>query len=445
MGLLLPPRVSSIIAAAVAWLPCFGLADCGGGSLCGTPADEFVADRAGLVREWVVQLPFDSGGWQLEHVTVGDGLVVAQTNDGGVHAVSAAPDKRAGQPFPGSVLWSQRIGIPGGPATPPGIGPGLVTVARDQELYALERGTGRILWRDPFGQLPAAGATAIGDWVYAPLTDGSMKRLTVNPLQPTAETVAAAAAKQKPQPRKTAAAARKKDLAAAKPTQDSLRPRALDGGGRLERTVLPLGGGVAWSTADGLLVSLVQVDDTWGRFEFDLRAPAVDSPVTRGGSIFAATVAGDLARIDLVETGLRGLRAGWHTILDAIPDAGPFLSGDTVVVSLGESGLAAYSAETGELKWRNCIAGRVLSIAGDRIWIIDRVGRLSGIDLATGDRLERLCLGGFSFPVVNMASDRLVLASPDGLLVSLAPKRPLPAPAPAAKPAAAAPVAEGQP
>jgi hypothetical protein len=81
----------------------------------------------------------------------------------------------------------------------------------------------------------------------------------------------------------------------------------------------------------------------------------------------------------------------------------------------------------------------VLAVTGDRIWIIDRTGRLAGLDLATGDRRERLCLGGFSFPVVNAASDRLILASPDGLLVSLAPRRP--AAPPAAPPPAATPPA----
>jgi hypothetical protein len=72
-------------------------------------------------------------------------------------------------------------------------------------------------------------------------------------------------------------------------------------------------------------------------------------------------------------------------------------------------------------------------VVGDRVWIIDRTGRLAGIDLATGERRERLCLGGFSFPVVNAESDRLILASPDGLLAVLAPRKPVTPPA--AKPA----------
>ena len=65
--------------------------------------------------------------------------------------------------------------------------------------------------------------------------------------------------------------------------------------------------------------------------------------------------------------------------------------------------------------------GRIVAVSGSRVWIIDRVGRLSSLDAATGERRERFCLGSFSFPVVNQATDRLILASPNGVLVSLKP------------------------
>jgi hypothetical protein len=113
------------------------------------------------------------------------------------------------------------------------------------------------------------------------------------------------------------------------------------------------------------------------------------------------------------------------------------------VVSLGEHGLVAYDAADGRLLWRTNIAGTPLAIVGKRIWILDRVGRLSAVDLATGVRRERLCLGCFTLPVINPNTPRLVLASPGGLLVSLAAAVP-PAP-PAKKPAAPPQPADEQP
>ncbi len=446
----IPTAGRLVWAVAVATAAGIAVADCGGGcggSLAGTPADEFVAERLGLAREWVVQLPFDSSTAELEHVTIGDGLVVARTGDGGVHAVKSAGGSaaRSQEPAVGTVLWSKRLGGRG-VMTPAGVGPRLVTATSDSELFAVDRDTGAARWQKPLGRMPEGGAVEIGDWVYTPLDGGGIRRLTFDPLQPTAE----AARRRGAAPTKGAKADRGKDTKKpqdARPSAESLRPRTLDGGGRVATPLEPLAAGLVWTTADGTLVTLQDVELNWERFEFGLNSPAVPTPIVRGASIFVATQAADLARVDVREAGGTGLRTGWHVVLDEPPDAGPFVGGDTVVVSLGDGGLAAFAAETGTPLWRSDVAGRILAIAGDRVWIIDRTSRLAGIDLASGERRERICLGGFSFPVANTATDRLILASPDGLLVSLAPRRP--AAAPAAKnpepPPAEPPAAEAEP
>ncbi|MFM8703322.1 MAG: PQQ-binding-like beta-propeller repeat protein, partial [Planctomycetia bacterium] len=110
-----------------------------------------------------------------------------------------------------------------------------------------------------------------------------------------------------------------------------------------------------------------------------------------------------------------------RVLLEAKPEADLFLSNDRVVVSLGEDGLACYSATTGEHLWSTWFPGRIVAVCSTRAWVIDRVGRLTGIDAATGERRERFCLGGFTLPVVNQANDSLILASPSGAVVSLKP------------------------
>lgn len=447
------PTVGRVVwAVAVATVAAGAAADCGGGcggSLAGTPADEFVAERLGLAREWVVQLPYDSATAELEHVTIGAGLVVARTGDGRVHAVKSAArsDAPAGsqEPAVGTVLWSKRLGDRG-IATPAGVGPHVVTATADSELFAIDRETGAPRWQRPLGRMPAAGAVEIADWVYAPLDGGGILRLPTDPLQPTADTAASRTAAPAKGPR----ARRGKDAKQTeepRPTAASLRSRTLDSGGRVATPVEPFAKGVVWTTANGTLVTLQDAEPAWQRFEFGLNTPAVSTPVVRDDAIFVATQAADLARLELRDSGVNRVRTAWHVVLDEPPDAGPFIGGDTVVVSLGEGGLAAFAAETGAPRWRSDVAGRILAVAGDRVWIVDRTGRLAGIDLASGARRERVCLGGFSFPVANTATDRLILASPDGLLVSLAPRRPatLPEPKPATPPAAEAEPPEAEP
>ena len=124
--------------------------------ICGSVADEFTARAAGLERQWILQIPSGVGSWRLEQVTVGGGLVVAQTGDGGVHAIQAA---REGDGLPpGTLLWSQQLGAGGGPAGAAGIGPQVVTVAHDLAISAIDRRTGTVAWEKQLGKLPGAAA-----------------------------------------------------------------------------------------------------------------------------------------------------------------------------------------------------------------------------------------------------------------------------------------------
>ncbi|MFM9009541.1 MAG: PQQ-binding-like beta-propeller repeat protein, partial [Planctomycetota bacterium] len=124
----------------------------------------------------MIQIPFDSAGRQLESVTAGDDVVVACSSDGGVHAVQAAASA-AGQPRPGSLLWSKRVGRPGGLGQSAGVGTSLVTVARDLDVHAFDAQTGVLRWTCPLGHASAAAAVPAGDNVYCPMSDDGLVRL----------------------------------------------------------------------------------------------------------------------------------------------------------------------------------------------------------------------------------------------------------------------------
>lgn len=384
--------------------------------LAGTAADEFTADSAGLKREWILQLPSIASGYSLDQVVVGDGLVVAQTTDGTVHAVQDAPRNDGlpspGTPRPGSLLWSQRSAASGGPINRAGIGPDLVVVPHGRSLAGLERSTGHARWHEPLSQSVSGGAAVIGNWVYVPSSAGTINRFAVQPLRTPSDSPTAKTGKKSV-----------KKAKAKKQRKESLAPVAIHAGGSENVLFAPiaLGEGVLWCTSDGLLVCLQPTELDWRRLEFSLENPPAGPPVVRDRSIFATTTAGDLARVDLPGSN-KELQTAWHTVLPGPAVSGPFLSGDTVVVSLGDLGIAAYSAETGSELWHTCLTGTILAIGGGRVWLIDELGKLSAFDLADGSPRERLCLGPFTLPVVNRNSERLVLASPSGMVVSLSPR-----------------------
>ena len=95
------PLLTLLVLAGAAVAPRVGDAapeGCVSGCIAGTAADEFTADAAGLVREWIVQVPTATGADGIGHVVVGDGLVLVQSRDGQVHAIRSAAHSAAERP-----------------------------------------------------------------------------------------------------------------------------------------------------------------------------------------------------------------------------------------------------------------------------------------------------------------------------------------------------------
>jgi outer membrane protein assembly factor BamB len=413
--------------------------------LCGTAADELVAARSGLLREWVVQVPFDSAGWRLEHVVAGDSLVMAQGGDGTAAAIVTRP--WAGGPRSGTVAWATPTEGHPAPVEQAGIGGSTVAVARGNRLTLFDARTGRPLWERPLRSVASAPPVVSGGWVYAPLDGGGITRFPEDPFAAPPPAADDAAAENDGRP-----ADRPEPPTGPRPG-DSLDPVEIASDGEIEFPPLAYAGGVLWCTVDGRIAALVRGRDASKRFDFDLGGPASGPPVLHAGDIFVATRAGDVARLARSPQGLAANAGvmkdkagqeiafnGWHTIIDAEPEGSPIVSATAVVLSLGPSGMAAFATATGDLLWQVPASGRPLAIVGDRVWCLEETGFLVSRDLATGDRRDRLCLGCFTLPVANPAGGRLILASPGGLVVSLAPRRtvaaeppvPLPPPSPAA-------------
>ncbi|NDC53369.1 MAG: hypothetical protein EBZ74_03540 [Planctomycetia bacterium] len=415
-----PARLLAGLALVLGWacgVP--ARADCP----CDTPSAEFAAERAGLVREWLVQVPFDAAAASVEHVVVDRDLVVVQTGDGNVIAVRAGAP-REGEPLPGTILWKHPIDGRAGPFQPAAIGDSLVAVAHGDGIHAFDRATGAELWSSRFSRLADTGPAVSAGWVYTPFGEGKLMRLPTNPFRrPTVEPAAPAVKGQ-------AAAKRQPGRQGRKPggtgpqKVESLDPVVLEAAGAVSLQPERFGAGVVWCTDDGTIVVLEPSGDGWRRNDFFLDERPAGRPLVHDGAIFACTAEGDLVRIDSLEEAAGNLRAAWRVFLDAVPEPTLFASGERLVVPLGDDGLAAFSTKTGAPLWRTSFRGRVVALAAGRIWLVDRVGRLVSLDLETAEPRGRHCLGGFTFPLVNQATDRLILASPSGAVVSFAAPRP---------------------
>lgn len=412
------PRSRRRVAALALAMVAIPIGARGADCLCGTAADQTAAAGVGMRLEWLLQVPFDTTTTAVEHVVIDADLIVVQTGAGNVVAIQAGePD--AGRPLPGTVLWSHPIDEGSGPFQAAAIGEKLVAVAHGDGIHAFARSTGQSLWNSRFPHLADAGAAVSGNWVYTPFSAGKIMRLPVNPYrQPTEADDANAAATGGDKSGQPAKPARKKGRTGPRRVEP-LDPVVLSAGGPVSLQPRAFQGGAMWCTDDGTIVVLDRSGDGWRRNDFELGRPAVGRPLVHDGAIFAATVEGDLVRIDSRDDAAGALRIGWSVLLDAEPQPTLFAAGDRLVVPLGDDGIAAYSTQDGTPLWRSGVRGRVVAIAAGRVWLVDRVGRLVSLDLETASPRDRLCLGGFTYPVENQATDRLILVSPTGVVASL--------------------------
>jgi hypothetical protein len=84
--------------------------------------------------------------------------------------------------------------------------------------------------------------------------------------------------------------------------------------------------------------------------------------------------------------------------------------------------MTALAAADGRWLWTHPRQMQLLTVTSGRLWCIDDMGRLATLDPADGRRLQQFCLTPFRVPVVNDTTNRLILASPGGIIASLAPR-----------------------
>lgn len=379
----IPTSRAAILCGLLA--ACAGVAtagDCG----CRPFSDAGQAARIGWAADWIVQLPFDSSNFQVAHVATAEDLVVVQTTDGGVHAIVAADG-----PARGTVAWSRRVGTPDGPLHPASIGASAVTVATDRTIHAFRKADGATLLADRVSRLVEAGPVEADGTMHVPLRGGTILRISGDP------------------------------------GSDPERPMELSGGGNVSTSPLSLGkGAVGWITDAGTLVAVQPFAETWQRDEIALPSPAVGRPIVRGDDLFVATTSGDLLCLTIRRTAPVGLRPRWRLPLPAPPDGPLVLDGTTLFVSLGVDGVAAVDVATGTLRWHASSPAlrfgpdsRIVAAGAGRLWCVDAIGRLLLLDATDGSKIGCLPLCGFSFPVTSTVPGRLVLASPEGLVMAV--------------------------
>ncbi|HET6572765.1 MAG TPA: PQQ-binding-like beta-propeller repeat protein [Fimbriiglobus sp.] len=187
--------------------------------------------------------------------------------------------------------------------------------------------------------------------------------------------------------------------------------------------------------------------------------PAGDVARTQLG--FVGLVEGALVAVDLFGGSLDGARVEWRANLGGVLNHKPLVTEAAVFASGDHAGVSQVDARTGQVIWATApTADFPLAVNDEFVYVRDRLGNLLVYDRRAApdpvtrraEPLARMGLPGFTVPVTNHQTDRILLAGDNGVMICLRdeaakyvrPKlvAPPPAPPPAKKEPGAAPPEE---
>lgn len=351
-----------------------------------------------------------------------DLVLFAQTNFGEIHCLDAETGQRR---------WSTTVATEGTEVFPPAVVGERVYVAAGNTLLELERHTGRILWAKQLPTGASAGPAANAAYIYVPTVDRRLYAF---------EATEASAGQGSPYRRNpigwfyyTAAA--------------------------IDHPPVLSGGLVAVVASDGILYALAE-DSRRIRYRYFTHSRVAAPLAVLDKYLYVATNDFDLFAIDTV-TGMTKWRflsgqpilaqPGAYLAAEpmaaetepAVTGVAPPPAGD-VFLTPQDAGLYCLDNRTGQPRWTNRAVTRLVGASRARVYGKDSRGQLVIVTRKDGQTVAAVPMGMFSITAPNPLTDRLCLATPEGLLICLRerasqqpfhhPQQPLPPKEPGAEP-----------
>ncbi len=325
-----------------------------------------LAARYGLHRNFVLQVEMDGAIDELKRVTIYGDLLLAQSERGVVHAVDAET---------GATRWVLRLPERDHPTSAAGANGAYCAVANGFELFVLNRLSGEVVWQRKLPYMPGAGPALSETRVYVPCANGAMLSLDLN--------------------------------------EPELTPAQFASNGRIEHQPIVANRAICWGSTAGLVYGMLR-DQTEISFQLRTGEPVTTRLGAAGDAVFGGSRDGFVYCLD-DRTGLERWR---FPVGEAINDQ-PLAVEDSVYVVPELGGIYRIDIESGLQTWWAPEAQRCLAISADRVYAVDRLGRLLILNKATGGQVARAPTGRWMFSVENDQSDRIYLGTPQGVLICL--------------------------
>ena len=194
-----------------------------------------------------------------------------------------------------------------------------------------------------------------------------------------------------------------------------------------------LAGARVFAPTAGTRVTAVNAEDGRVLLDFDLEAALAGppaGPATVGDAALGIFPLDDgaVVAVDLLRGSADGPAVAWRTVVGGVLNRPPLLTADSVYAAGDGAGVARLDLRTGEVRWRtDPRTDRVLAVSEEFVFARDRAGNTqvfakNAVPVGLNGRIApvaTLPADGYTVPVANGQTDRLLLAADNGLVVSL--------------------------
>ncbi|MBN2473395.1 MAG: PQQ-binding-like beta-propeller repeat protein [Pirellulales bacterium] len=397
---------------------------CSGGRLSaamrGAIIAETTAQRHGLARPWFAQIQLDRSRARVSSLLLSEGVLYVLTDRAMVHALDAET---------GATLWARQVGRPNHPSLAPAANHDFLAIVNGSRLYVCNRYNGDLLYEIQIDGAPGAGPALNERRAFIPMVNGLVIAYRLTPMTDPLLELGRRRENQTPEEIAQTEEDRRENL---RINQEYVPPLSCQSMGRslVQPVVTRENEGeeyVVWPTDRGHLnlgyINRNQEDRFWVKYRLETSQGIAARPTYRPadannpadfGMVFAACRDGSVYAIDE-----RSGQSVWQfTTGEPILQPAVVIEGE-LFVATQPGGMYCLDAATGRDKWWAPAIAQFVAASKDRVYAVDKLGRILVLNIQTGTRLDTIPTPLLPLKLNNDQTDRIYLATETGLIQCL--------------------------
>jgi outer membrane protein assembly factor BamB len=336
--------------------------------------------RFGLELGWWNQAVLDTHRDTIVHLVADEEVVFAQSSAGTVTAFDGTT---------GLKLWALQLGRQDSPSFPVTSNDELALVISGIRVYAIDKWSGDLRWQIRLPGQPSSSPSMDDFRLYVGMLDGSVYAVNLDKVR--------------------------------KLYNEGRLPewsyQAVDwrykSGAEVAAPPIPFRSNLFFASKDKSLYAITAEERSL-IFQLETDAP-ISAPLGRGnGLIYLASEDYNIYAVNELSGQIR-----WRFVTGLPIKKAPVVIGENLFIAPQRGGVFELAGDTGaRLRYWPRMTGFV-GTTEKHLFLTDRVGDVAVVDKGTGAVLGMLPLGGFPVQFVNDRTDRLIVATESGLVLSI--------------------------